>query len=195
MRKRHPLSYYVINSLTLYRLIAAPVLTALAFTGNETLFGWLLAVSFFTDLIDGTLARWYKVASVAGSRLDSIADDLTILAGVIGLFVLKKDFVREQHVIIIILAVLLVAQNLYALIRYGKISSFHTYSAKLAAIVQGSFLILMFLLPEPVYPLFYAAAIVSAIDLVEEMILVYLLKDWKTDVKGLYWVLKEKRKL
>jgi hypothetical protein len=53
----------------------------------------------------------------------------------------------------------------------------------------------MFLLPEPVYPLFYAAAIVSAIDLVEEMILVYLLKDWKTDVKGLYWVLKEKRKL
>jgi phosphatidylglycerophosphate synthase len=187
-----PTSYYLINGITLYRLVAAPVLVVLVFTGHVTLFSWLLPVSFFTDLIDGTLARRYKVSSVFGSRLDSIADDLTILAGVIGMFVLKAEFVWENALIVGILIALLVIQNIAALARYGRISSFHTWLAKIAAVIQGTFLILMFLLPEPIYPLFYAAAIVSALDLVEEIILVAVLREWKTDVKGLYWVLSRR---
>jgi phosphatidylglycerophosphate synthase len=185
-----PTSYYVINGITLYRLIAAPLLVTLLFIANERVFGWLLAVSFFTDLIDGTLARRYNVSSRFGSRLDSIADDLTVLAGVAGLFVLKQGFVRENAVVIGILLALVLLQNGFAVIRYGKQSSFHTYAAKLSAILQGSFLILTFLLPEPFYPLFYAAAAVTIIDLIEEIVLVQVLKEWKTDVKGLYWVLR-----
>jgi phosphatidylglycerophosphate synthase len=181
-------NYYIINGITLYRLLAAPVLVILVFTANIKLFGWLLAVSFFTDMIDGFLARKFKVTSIFGSRLDSIGDDLTILAGLVGLFALKRDFVKENTVIIVILVVLLVTQNLVALIKYGKLSSFHTYLAKIAAIVQGSFLILLFLLPQPLYWLFYAAAVTSFLDLVEEIIMVMKIKEWKADVKGLFWM-------
>jgi cardiolipin synthase len=81
-----------------------------------------------------------------------------------------------------------------AFVRYGKISSFHTYMAKLAALMQGSFLILLFFLQEPVYVLFYIAFFVTVIDLIEEIILVLLLPVWQTNVKGLYWVLKKKHK-
>jgi phosphatidylglycerophosphate synthase len=190
---KHKKAYYWINGITMYRLIAAPALVILAFTDQYDIFKWLLPLSFFTDLIDGPLARKFKVVTKFGSKLDSIADDLTILAGIVGLFNWKMDFIREHNIIVIGLIVLLILQNIMALVKYKKISSFHTYFAKIAAVIQGSFLILMFLLPEPIYPLFYAAVIISVLDLVEEIILVLVIPKWKTDVKGLYWVLKNKK--
>jgi CDP-diacylglycerol--glycerol-3-phosphate 3-phosphatidyltransferase len=81
-----------------------------------------------------------------------------------------------------------------ALIKYKKISTFHTYTAKIAALLQGAFLIPFFFMKEPVIPLFYAAVIVTLIDLIEETILVFLLPKNRSDVKGVYWVLKERRK-
>ncbi len=187
-------SYYIINGITAYRLVASFILLYHVFTGQADIFKWMLAISFFTDAIDGFLARWYKVTSVMGARLDSIADDLTILVAVIGVFRLKPDFVQQELVLIIVLLALLVIQTVMALIRYGKISSFHTYLAKLAALLQGSFLILLFFLPEPPLTLFYIASVVTILEIAEEMILVVLLPEWKANVHGLYWALKERKK-
>ena len=89
-------SFYLINLITLYRLVAALVLVILIFNKKFDLFKWLLALSFFTDLIDGFLARKFKVSSILGSRLDSIADDSTVVAALIGLFVFKPDFIQEE---------------------------------------------------------------------------------------------------
>jgi phosphatidylglycerophosphate synthase len=185
------LSYKVINGITAYRIIAAPVMLLLIFTGNQVFFKWLLPISFFTDLIDGYLARKYKVTSVFGAKLDSIGDDLTVLAGIAGLFVFKFEFIQNEILVISILITLLTIQNFLALIRYGKISSFHTYLAKIAALLQGIFLILSFFMPEPVYVLFYAVSVITMMDLAEEIMLVFLLPQWKINVKGLYWVLKK----
>jgi phosphatidylglycerophosphate synthase len=183
-------SYYIVNGITLYRLIAAPVLVLLIFTHQVNVFKWLLAISFFTDLIDGWLARRFKATSVLGARLDSIADDLTIVAGMVAVVVLKPTFLKQQMVFFIILFALFLIQIILALLRYGKVSSFHTYSAKLAALMQGSFLILLFFLPQPLEIVFYIAFGVTVIDLVEEIILVTILPQWKVNVKGLYWAIK-----
>ena len=191
MEKR---SYTIVNLITRYRIAAAPVLIILIFTHEVHLFKWLLAVSFATDAMDGYLARKYKVTSKFGSRLDSIGDDLTVAAAFIGLFVLKPEFVKSQMVLIIILGALFVLQNILAFSRYGKQTSFHTYTAKVAALLQGFFLILVFFLPQPVLILFYTAAYFTIIDLIEEIILISLLPKWQADVKGLYWVLKKKKK-
>ena len=183
-------SYYIVNGITGYRLIAAPVLVLLIFTHQVNVFKWLLAISFFTDLIDGWLARRFKATSVLGARLDSIADDLTIVAGMVAIVVLKQAFLKQQMVFFIILFALYLIQIILALLRYGKVSSFHTYSAKLAALMQGSFFILLFLLPQPLEIVFYIAFGVTVIDLVEEIILVMILPQWEVNVKGLYWAIK-----
>jgi phosphatidylglycerophosphate synthase len=187
-------AFFIINGITLYRVVAAPVLLVLIFTKQLDIFKWLLAVSFFTDLIDGFLARKFNVTSVIGSRLDSIGDDLTVAAGIVGLFVFRYDFVMKELFLISGLLALFIIQIIFALVRYRKISSFHTYLAKTAAVLQGTFLILIFILPEPFYYLFYAAVIVTTADLIEEIILVVILPVWKVNVKGLYWVLKGKEK-
>jgi phosphatidylglycerophosphate synthase len=187
-------SFYLINAITLYRLTAAPVLVVLLLYKEVAVFKWLLAFSFFTDMIDGSLARKFRVTSMFGSKMDSLADDLTVAAGIAGLVLLKPEFLRQQLPYIIPLLVLFLVQVTLSIIRYRKFSSFHTRAAKLAALFQGVFLILVFFLPQPPLLLFYAAVCITAIDLVEEIILIFLLREWQTDVKGIYWVLKKRRR-
>ena len=188
----HKQAWYIINGITLYRVIAAPFLLILLFTKHYDIFKWLLGVSFFTDLIDGNLARKFKVTSILGTRLDSIGDDLTVLVGLIALFVLKLEFIKQHVIIFIILLVLFLVQTTYAFIRYRKMTNFHTYLAKTAALLQGVFLILIFFSKEPSLILFYAATVVTMLELTEEIILVRMLPQWKANVKGVYWALKNK---
>jgi phosphatidylglycerophosphate synthase len=182
-----------VNLITLYRIVAAPVILILLFTDHYNLYKWLLLVSFFTDIADGFLARRYNANTVIGAKLDSIGDDLTILAAIIGLIKLRYEFVTEHSFLFILIISLFVIQLVFSLFRYGKISSFHTYAAKISALLQGVFLLSIFFFKEPIYILFYLAAYITIIDLIEEIILVYILPKWKNDVKGLYWVLKKNK--
>lgn len=187
------LSYKIINSITIYRIIVAPLLAYLAISKNLDVFKWLLTISFFTDLIDGYLARRFKVTSKFGSKLDSVGDDLTIVAAMVGAFVFKFQFITEELMVISILFGLLILQNVCAFIRYKKMTSFHTYVAKIAAFLQGSFFLLLFFFNEPIHFLFYFAAIITFLNLVEEIILILILPKWEANVKGIYWVLKRKQ--
>jgi CDP-diacylglycerol--glycerol-3-phosphate 3-phosphatidyltransferase len=153
----------------------------------------MLIISFLTDAVDGMLARKYKANSVLGAKLDSIGDDLTILAGVTGLAVAKLEFLTEHWIIFAIPLSLFFIQVIIAFIRYGKMSSYHTYLAKTAAIFQGFFMCSMFLLERPAYWLFYTTAIITTLELIEEIIMVFVLREWKTNVHGLYWLLREHR--
>lgn len=187
-RRMHRTGYYLVNAITLYRLLAAFVLLYFILTDQKEVFKWMLAISFFTDAVDGILARSLKVVSVTGSRLDSIADDLTVLMAIIGIFVFRPGFMYEQRILVFSMLSLYLVQLILALIRYGRLSSFHTYLAKSAAILQAVFLVLFFFLPEEPLQLFYAAATVTMLGLIEEIILVLLLPHWHSDVKGLWWI-------
>lgn len=182
----------IINGITLYRIIAAPILIYLAFIHQFVLFKWLLAFSFFTDAIDGSLARRYKIDSVLGARIDSVADDLTIVAAITGMYIQNSAFLLKEIVPILILAALYLLQNVLALVKYHKTTSFHTYLAKIAAVCQGIFLIVFFFLPLPVYWLFYTTLILTGADLIEEILLIWMLPHYSVNVKGLYWLKKEK---
>lgn len=187
--------YYIVNSITLYRTLTAPLLIVLIIYKQIDWFKWLLALSFFTDAIDGFLARKFKVASIAGAKLDSIGDDLTVIAGTVGMMVFKSAFLKEEIFLIIFLWSLFALQTVLALIKFGKMTSFHTYAAKAAAILQGVFFILLFFLPNPVFELFYVTIFVTAFELIEELIIILWLPKWRTNVKGLYWILKSRKKV
>lgn len=191
--RTHKQAWYIINGITLYRVIAAPFLLVLLFTRNYELFKWLLALSFFTDLIDGYLARKFKVTSVMGTRLDSIGDDLTVLTALIGLFVINPAFIKAHKAELIILFIVFLAETGFAFYRYGRMTNFHTYLAKLAAFLQGVFLLVAIVFDKPNLILFYAAAGITLLELLEEIVITSILPDWRTNVKGLYWVLKRKK--
>lgn len=188
-------SYYTINAITMYRLASAPFLLLLAGTGQHEWFKWLIAFSFFTDAIDGPLSRKYKVTSIFGSRLDSVADDATVLVSTIALWIFQPHFFLENWMIIAGLLVLFGIQTIAALIAYRKVTSFHTYMAKTAAVAQAGFFISAFFGFQFSQWLFVQATLITAAQLIEETVLVILLPEWKTDVKGLYWVLRSRTRI
>lgn len=189
--KRHPVSYYVINGITFYRLLSAPLLLFLAMRGNLEWFRLLLALSFFTDAIDGVLSRLFQVSSLFGAKLDSVADDAVVLVATLCLWIFRPDFMAAHWVAFVVVFSLFILQNAVALWAYKRVTSFHTYLAKTAAVFQGLFFIMIFFDVGPVEIGFYAAAVVTAVELLEEIVLVFLLPDWKANVKGLFWVLKK----
>ncbi|HEY9490013.1 MAG TPA: CDP-alcohol phosphatidyltransferase family protein, partial [Chryseosolibacter sp.] len=133
----------------------------------------------------------YKVASVLGAKLDSIGDDLTVLAATVGLFVTRFAFIREQVTIFVVLFVLFLIQFGLSFYRHKKMSTFHTYLAKVAAVTTAIFLLSVFFFDRIYYGLFYAAVFLTGIGIIEEIILAVILKEYRSNVKGLYWVLKE----
>jgi CDP-diacylglycerol--glycerol-3-phosphate 3-phosphatidyltransferase len=189
-KSHHKKAYYLVNGISLYRLVTAPLLLVLLFAGQVSLFKWLLLVSFCTDAIDGFLARQFRVVSLFGARLDSAADDLTMLVGIIGIVYLEPEFLRQQWLLIVVLFTAYLLQTALALYKYGKFTSFHTYLAKIAALCQGVFILLLLFLPEPPLLVFYIAAGVTLLDLVEEIALVLRLPRWQADVKGWFWLQK-----
>lgn len=183
----------IVNGITIYRIAAAPLLIVLALNEQFEWFRWLLAVSFFTDAIDGMLARTWKVASVTGARLDSVGDDLTVLAGIVGMVIFKSIFLKQHLFSVVLLLSLFAVQTVFALLKYGKMTSFHTYGAKVAAVFQAVFLLSLFFLPNESNGLFYIAVVFTALELIEEIVLVYRQPVWESDVKGLYWIIKKNK--
>ena len=182
--------FYLVNSLTWYRLVTAPILLALVIGHQWSFFKWLLVASFITDATDGILSRSYKVNSERGSMLDSIADDLTIIAAIAGVLAYRPQFVPQHITSVSLLLFCYLFQLTVALARYHKMSSFHTYLSKLAAILQGIFLVAFFFLPEVSDWLFFTVVWTTITALAEETILVIVLPQWKANVKGIYWLVK-----
>lgn len=179
----------IIDAVTLYRLAAAPLLVILLLSHHTAIFKFGLLISFATDAVDGSLARHYHTVSAWGAKMDSIADDLTVGAGITGIIFTAPDFLKREWLIVVILTGLYIIKSTAAWIRYRKMTAFHTWLAKFAAILQAFFLVAFFFSP-PFYTLFYITAAFTAIDLVEETLMVLLLKDYYTDVRSIFQALR-----
>jgi len=181
------------NIISSFRILAAPVMWWLLYIGNKEAFVWLLTAAFFSDAIDGFIARALNQVSKLGSMLDSYGDSLTILSGLAGIVRFRYDLV-EQHIVVMFVVIgLHIIQLLLSLWRYGKPSSFHTFSSKIAAIAIGVFILVTFHYAF-LFWLFVITIAALILDAIEESILVFYMPEWNTDVKGLYWVLKKKGK-
>jgi len=69
------------NLLTLLRLILVPFVILAILTGRHTLALALFAAAAFTDVLDGAVARRFRLATPLGAWLDPIADKC-LLSGV-----------------------------------------------------------------------------------------------------------------
>lgn len=187
-------SLNIADWFSVYRIVAAPVLLVLALMGEQEIFSWLLLISYMTDGIDGYLARRLNVSSARGSQLDSYGDQFTFVVALIGLWVFENDFIRENLVLILIAFVPYIVQMVLAFSKYGKATAFHTYLAKLSAIVQAAF-ILWILFFEPLYPLFYLMIVLGILETLEEIALIFMHDKWVEGVKGIYWALRDRNRI
>ena len=176
---------------SLYRFISFPLIV-LAIVGNlQVITGILLLISFITDAIDGYLARKKQMETSRGAMLDSIGDLLTVLAGFAAFIVFETSFFIDHSGIIIISLSLYAIQVVLAYVKFKKLTSYHTYLAKIAAVFFTAFLVLTPIV-RPFEVLFYLTFAVSIVEAAEEIAITIVLKEPMENVKGLYWVLRAK---
>jgi CDP-diacylglycerol--glycerol-3-phosphate 3-phosphatidyltransferase len=186
-------NYNIADWFSFYRIAAAPLLLCLILLDERLLFSWFLLASYSTDAIDGYLARKLKISSPRGSQLDSFGDQITLAMGIIGLLCFENEFMRKNLILILIAFIPYIVQMILAYSKYGKATAFHTYLAKLSAIIQSIFIIwALFLGPE--YVLFYVMIVIGLLETFEEISLIFMFDNWASDVKGIYWALKDKRR-
>jgi cardiolipin synthase len=105
------------NALSALRLALVPVFFWLVLGHRD---GWalgVLAVSGFTDYLDGDLARRWNQVSRLGQLLDPVADRLYILATLVGLA--WRDVVPWWLLVLVVGRDLVLSFTIPALARYG----------------------------------------------------------------------------
>jgi cardiolipin synthase (CMP-forming) len=183
---------HVPNALSIARILSAPVLAVLAARGLEAAFTWVLVPALLSDIVDGLIARAFDLRSRLGALLDSVADTLLLFAACYGIWVFHPGVFADHAVTGAAFLGAWLAENVAALLRYGRLSSFHTYLSKLAGYLLGIFVGVLFVFGFQPW-LLYLAAGTSILGNCEELLLLALLPRWQADVRGAWWVLRERR--
>ncbi len=191
--RRHPRWLrHVPNVLSGARMLAVPVLAVLAALDRETAFTWVLIPALLSDIADGLVARLYGLESRIGAMLDSVADTLLMFVSLFGLWTFFPEVVKGHAWLIGTAVGLWVLEDVLALARYGRLSSFHTVLSKIVANLLGVFIGWLFLFGFEPWMLYLAVG-ASILASLEEIALVARLPTWRADVRGLWWLLREGR--
>jgi len=180
------------NMITLYRLLMVPVILYFAISGREKLFAVFLVINLISDIIDGYIARRFKMESEIGAKLDSFADNFNYVLAFIGFFIFKMDDLRQHIVSLIIFISMLLLTVIVPLIKFRKFPSFHLYITKIGGYIQGAFFICLFTVGF-IAPFYYFMIIWGILGAVECIAIDMVIPEMRSNIKGLYWVLKERR--
>ncbi len=172
------------NLLSISRLLAVPVLAWLIVARREDAFFILLVIAWATDGLDGWLARRLDAVTRLGAVLDSVAD-VALIVVVLAAIRAFHPFVFTDHgTILWAIVALWSAVHVASLLRYGRTSSFHTRSAQAGIVLFAVFVVLLFT-HGFVAPLYYTCGIVCLAAGVENAAIVWLLREWQPNVRGL----------
>lgn len=172
------------NLLSFLRPALVPVLLYFAWTGEGTLFLVFFACSLLSDIADGYLARRLNQVSDLGAKLDSWCDFTTWMAAAICVWWLWPDLVRREAPYVIAMVASYVVPIIVGFAKYRRMTSYHTWGAKLSAIVVGGGTMLL-LLGGAAWP-FRLAAVVFVVAEIEEIAITVILPEWRSNVPSLW---------
>lgn len=178
------------NTLSLYRLIVFPFIMWLIITGRQELFAVFIAISLVTDLLDGIIARVFKMQTKIGARLDSWADTGTFICSFLAIWLFKWDLIKPHEWLWWTFFIVWALSYIVVFVKFRGLIGLHTYLFKITGYLQGAFILFLFLVD--FYPfLYYIGLGVGTLACLEEMVIILMLDKPRENVKGLYWVMKK----
>lgn len=180
------------NVISFYRLITFPLILILAITRQEQWFVILLSINLVSDILDGFIARTFKLTTRFGAALDNLADVGTYILALTGLFLFKWDDVQPQAWLLYIFLTIFVLSYIVAFFRFGKIPGLHLYGAVAAGYIQGAFFFVLFVWGFNLW-FYYIAIGWGIVAYIEKILVLLVTDDIKPGLKGLYWLMKRKK--
>jgi CDP-diacylglycerol--glycerol-3-phosphate 3-phosphatidyltransferase len=179
------------NVISLLRLALAPALVFLAWQGESTLYLCLLAGSLISDFVDGFLARYLRQMSELGAKLDSWADLATYATVPVAAWWLLPGVIHSEAPFVIVAVACYLGSIVVGFCKFGRLTSYHTWGAKLSTWLIGGSVVLIFA-GGPTWP-FRIAAIVLVLTQVEEFAITMILPEWRANVPSFWHARKAAR--
>jgi CDP-diacylglycerol--glycerol-3-phosphate 3-phosphatidyltransferase len=183
---------HIPNLISGCRLATAPVLLLLAWYGYSRTFLALTTASFASDVLDGYLARRLGQTSELGAKLDSIGDFVIYITLPLGAWWLWPDMARREIPAFLVVLASCVLPPLVAFWKFSAFASYHTWGAKLAALVVGGSAIILFAGGPPW--LFHLAVPVSVLAALEEIAITLVLPERQANVHSFWHVRKVQKR-
>jgi len=179
--------YSIPNLLSLLRLALVPVLAVAACLNEAKLFLLLLGISLLSDMLDGYFARKLHQVTEFGARLDSWADMATYAMMILGLSLIWPIIFEQQLIYLVAATISYILPVIVALIRFSSFPSYHTWGAKLAAVLIAPAFYLLILYDEQAF--FRLVIIFHVVVAVEEIAITFMLKQPRTNVASILTIL------
>lgn len=176
------------NFLSGLRLAAVPVLLVLAWFGSASAFLVLFVCALLTDLADGYLARKLHQESELGARLDSWGDFALYMTTPLCAWWLWPELIVREAPYVMAVVASFTLPILAGLIRYRRLTSYHTWGAKLSAVLMGVSTFLLFA-GGPAWPFRFSTAVL-VITQIEEISITVVLSEWRSNVPSLWHAMR-----
>ncbi|HEY9877361.1 MAG TPA: CDP-alcohol phosphatidyltransferase family protein [Leptolyngbyaceae cyanobacterium] len=185
---------YIPSILVGLRFAIAPLLLLDALdhqTGSEFVIGYLIAI--LSDIFDGIIARRLGVSTAQLRQADSWADIFLFLCLAASTWLVFPQVILDFEVPLLMAVAAQLTLFAISLVKFKKLPSFHTYTAKVWGLTLLTATIGLF-------GFSYSGALWGAIALclinsLEEIIMTLLLPEWHCDVLSLFHAMKLRQSL
>lgn len=174
------------NIISCLRIFSAPILLYLAYRGYRDLFIGLLILSLLSDMVDGFLARKLNASTNLGAKLDSIGDMALYFSVPLCAWWLWPDIVHQEAFFFILTVCAYAIPLLTGLLKFRRLISYHTLSAKIAAYIMCTAILIVFLSGNTM--LFKFAAVFQSLVACESILISLRLPALESNVKSFWHV-------
>jgi cardiolipin synthase len=172
------------NLVSTIRVGLAPVLVYFAFNQMEAWFLGLLLFSGFTDILDGYLARKLNQITALGAHLDSWGDFTIYSTMATCAWILWPDIVQREIFYFAMIVCSFSIPVAIGLIKFRRLTSYHTWSVKIAVAV--TFISYVLLFAEIARWPFVLASLISAYAGIEEILITLTMHQARVDVSSIW---------
>ena len=172
------------NLLSGFRLIIAPFLFLIAWLNRPVLFLEILAVSLFSDAVDGFIARRFKLTTKTGAQLDSWGDLATYCTVAVSAWWLWPD-ILQREILFIVMGITFYLLPIFAgFLKFKQLPSYHTWAAKTLGVIICIAIYILFITGIS-WP-FHCAVIFQLFVSIEEIAITVLLKEHRHNIHS-FW--------
>ena len=179
------------NLISFVRVLLGPVLLLLAINHQPIWFVLVILFSEFTDVLDGFLARRLHQTTRLGSHLDSWGDFLIYSVMAVSAWIMWPEIVRREIFYVLLVVTSFTLPVLVGLIKFGRLTSYHTWGVRLAVMLTVVAYILLFLqwLDWP----FRFAAVFCVLAAAEQIAITVIMSQQHEDVRTLWRAIQFRR--
>lgn len=183
-------------AMVLLRAVLAPLVVVVAWRmkAPEIWLGMMIATACVSDIYDGVLARRWGTATPRLRISDTIADTAFYLSVLAAITLRHWPVLRERMGILIVLLGLEAVRLAVDWMKFGKMASYHTYSAKVWGLLLAAATIAL-LCFDGAFWLVTVAIVWGIVCDVEGLAMSIVLTEWTPDVKHLGVALERRKEL